>query len=477
MAKINILSDEVRNRIKAGEVIDRPYSAVKEMVENSIDAGATEIEIRIERGGKDLIQITDNGCGIEKDDMRAAFFAHATSKISSLEDIDNIHTLGFRGEALASISSISKVELISAVEGQEANKVFCDGEFIGKVEPTAAPKGTKITVTNFFFNTPVRYKFMRSDKKEESDITSYVTRFILCRPEISFKYYVDGKLTLQSYGGGLDEALAQVYGANILGNCFKISADRNDIKIHGFIGNQNFSKPNKTYETLFLNGRYINNTIIQSAISNAYGAYLMKRNYPFYVLFIEMGCDLVDVNVHPNKTDVRFADNQLVYGTVYKVISLILDGSAKAAEYVVEDNNTAVPSAVQTSLYSAEFKQEEKVYDSDFSGVVGIEKYVKQPTQKKEDNNKPTQDFDYAPYENYVVNSPQLRGDTLEGFFGKDTKANGADELSFCSGLHDPFKINEKEQFEKKAKADQEKILYKQCKWCGTLFNTYLMYE
>ena len=168
MGKINFLSDMLCNRIAAGEVIDRPYSAVKELVENSIDAGATEIEVRIERGGKDLIEVSDNGCGIEKDDMRAAFFAHATSKIKELEDIDHIRTLGFRGEALATIASISSVELVSAVEGEEGNKVECDGGFVGKVTPAVSPRGTRISVRKFFYNTPVRYKFMKSDKKEET---------------------------------------------------------------------------------------------------------------------------------------------------------------------------------------------------------------------------------------------------------------------------------------------------------------------
>ena len=337
MGKINFLSDMLCNRIAAGEVIDRPYSAVKELVENSIDAGSTEIEVSIERGGKDLIQVTDNGCGIEKDDMRAAFFAHATSKIKELEDIEHIRTLGFRGEALATIASISCVELVSAVEGEEGNKVECDGEFVGKVMPAVSPKGTRISVRKFFFNTPVRYKFMKSDKKEETDITNYIINYILGYPEISFKYYVDGKLALQSYGGGLDEAVAQVYGANVLPNCFKIKAERNDIKLSGFISNQNYFKSNKTYQHVFLNGRRIENHLISTAIYNAYSGYAMKRQYPFYVLNITVPDEMVDVNVHPNKADVRFTNESMVYGSVYKVISSILDGTAKAAEFVFND--------------------------------------------------------------------------------------------------------------------------------------------
>ncbi|MDE7306422.1 MAG: DNA mismatch repair endonuclease MutL, partial [Clostridia bacterium] len=259
MRKINILTKNIYNRIAAGEVIDRPYSAVKELIENSIDAGATQIDVYIERGGKQLIKIVDNGCGIERDDMRAAFLPHATSKISSVDDLENIATLGFRGEALASISVISKVTLTSVTEGNSAYCVKCEDGLIGQVEEAAIEKGTEICVRDLFYNTPVRAKFLKADKKEEADITSFVTRYILCKPEISFRYFVDGKLALQSHGGGLDEAVAQVYGAKVITQCFKIDAEKDGIKINGYIGNQNFFKPNKTYQSLFLNGRYIVN--------------------------------------------------------------------------------------------------------------------------------------------------------------------------------------------------------------------------
>ena len=484
MGRINLLSDEICNRIAAGEVIDRPYSVVKELVENSIDAGATEIEIYIERGGKELIKVVDNGCGIEQDDMRAAFFAHATSKISSLEDIDHIHTLGFRGEALATIASIAQVELISAVEGKDANKVECDGEFIGKVQAAVAPKGTQIAVRNIFFNTPVRFKFMRSDKKEEGDITNFVTRYILGNPEISFKYYVDGKLTLQSYGGGLEEAVAQVYGANFLPNCFKINVIRNDLHISGFIGNQNFFKPNKTYQSLFLNGRYVVNSVIAGAITNAYAPYAMKRQYPFYALFIEMPDDIVDVNVHPNKADVRFVDNALIYGTVYKVISSILDGTAKAAEYVIED--TVVPEIKSTfadknapnHVYSAEFNITEKVRDTDFSDVSGIEKYVK-PTEQKAVKKKSEPKPDYSVYEDYEE-PKQINAETdlpLYRYYGGSKEIEKNKHMIFCNGSHDYAFKAQLEEAKTRRDAEQAEILFNSYKFRGTLFDTYLLYE
>ncbi len=473
MGKINFLSDMLCNRIAAGEVIDRPYSAVKEIVENSIDAGATEIEICIERGGKDLIQVTDNGCGIEKDDMRAAFFAHATSKIKELEDIEHIRTLGFRGEALATIASISCVELVSAVEGEEGNKVECDGEFIGKVMPAVSPKGTRISIRKFFFNTPVRFKFMKSDKKEETDITNYVIHYILGYPDISFKYIVDGKLTLQSYGGGLDEAIAQVYGANVLPNCFKIKAERNDIKISGFISNQNYFKSNKTYQNVFLNGRRIENNLISTAIYNAYSGYAMKRQYPFYVLNITVPDEMVDVNVHPNKADVRFNNESLVYGSVYKIISSILDGTAKAAEFVVTDDNAPASAA---SAYSAEIISNEKVYDKDFSDVVGIEKFA---NKSKPALKQPEQKVDFSVYENYEEPNVSANAETdlpLYKFYAPREGEKAGFTFTFHSEEKDPIAANiEAEVAQERAK--QQQMHFTQYSYKGTLFNTYLIYE
>ncbi len=277
MAKINILTKDIYNRIAAGEVVDRPYSALKELVENSLDAGATEITIYVEKGGRQLIKVCDNGCGIEPDDMRSAFIPHATSKVSCVEDLEKITTLGFRGEALASISSISRTEIVSRTEGNEACRVVCEAGYTGKVQPAALDKGTEVIVHDLFFNTPVRAKFLKSDKAEEADIHSFVNRFVLGNPDVAFKYYADGKLKLQSFGNGPEEAIAQVYGAKTISECFRIDAEKNGVRIRGYIGNQNFFRTNKSGQSLFLNGRYIVNNAIASAINNAYASYLMKR--------------------------------------------------------------------------------------------------------------------------------------------------------------------------------------------------------
>ena len=332
---INILPPEVYNRIAAGEVVDRPYSVVKELVENAIDAGATEITVEAESGGKKLIRVTDNGCGIHKEDLKAAFLPHATSKLKTADDLAAIFTLGFRGEAVASVASVSKTTILSRVKGEEAYSLTVEGGVFGEVTPAGGAEGTVVTVRDLFYNTPARLKFLKGDAGEEGDITAMMARFLLSRPEISFTYLVNGKVRYRSFGDGLESALAVVYGAGTLQNCISIRAEKHGMRLFGYIGNRAYNKPNRSYQSLFLNGRYIVNQTVALAVTNAYGSYLMKRQYPFYVLFLEVPPEVVDVNVHPNKADVRFADNRIVYGTVYSVISAVLDGSSAALEYIV----------------------------------------------------------------------------------------------------------------------------------------------
>ena len=339
MAKINILDKKIYNRIAAGEVVERPYSVIKELIENAIDAGATDIDVTIEDGGKRLMRVSDNGCGISREDLPKAFLPHATSKISAVEDLDKILTLGFRGEALASIGSVSKATILSKTKDDEMGSIIvCEGGVIGDADVYPSDTGTTVSVENLFFNTPARAKFLKASKSEETDITNIITRLILSHPDIAFKYTSDGKVMLQSFGGGLDEAIIEIYGYNTITDCIPLETEKNGIKISGFIGKNYFTKPNRTYQTVILNGRYVVNNTIQSSMHNAYAAYLMKRQYPFYVLKIDMSPETVDVNVHPNKTDVRFIDNQVIYSTLYSVVTKVLDGSAAALE-IVKPNN------------------------------------------------------------------------------------------------------------------------------------------
>ena len=340
MSKINLLSSKIYNRIAAGEVVERPFSVVKELVENSIDAGADNVLIEIEGGGIASIKITDNGSGIEKSQLDKALMPHATSKISTISDLDNITTLGFRGEALASIASVSKISITSKPSSQEfgANIYAEGGEIVGEVSDCAAVNGTVIKVDNLFFNTPVREKFLHSARSEEGEISSTVARFILGNPNVSFKYVADGKTIYQSFGDGIESAMVCVYGVEAVNNSFYIDTVKNGILIKGYAGKHHYTKGNRTHQTLFINGRYVQNQTISSAIMNAYSAYLMKRQYPFYVISLSLPTEIVDVNVHPNKLEVRFTNNQIIYGSIYSVMSKVLDGTSEALNIVSDDN-------------------------------------------------------------------------------------------------------------------------------------------
>ncbi|MDE7295697.1 MAG: DNA mismatch repair endonuclease MutL, partial [Clostridia bacterium] len=302
--KINLLPQEVYNKIAAGEVVDRPYSVVKELVENAIDAGATEINVEIEEGGKKLVRVSDNGSGIASDDLKYAFSPHATSKLRVAEDLFRVQTLGFRGEAVASIAAVSRMKILSKTANGQAYSLVSEGGVLGEVQQDAGANGTVVTVENLFFNTPARLKFLKSDGQEEGDVTAMMARFLLSCPHISFTYTVNGKVKYRSFGDGLKSALAVAYGSGVLENCYEIDADKHGIRIHGFIGNQNFSKPNRSYQSLFVNGRYVVNQTVSMAIANAYASYLMKRQYPFYVLCLDIKPEILAVNVHTNNPDV-----------------------------------------------------------------------------------------------------------------------------------------------------------------------------
>ena len=465
MAKINILESNVYNRIAAGEVVDRPYSVVKEFVENSIDAGAKNITVSIERGGKDLICVSDDGAGIGKEDLRSAFLPHATSKIARAEDLDFIRTLGFRGEALASIASVANVRLRSRAAGaDEAYELVCSGGKMGEITPCALGAGTEICAENLFFNTPVRAKFLKSDKGEEGDISNFVSRLVLGNPTVAFRYYIDGKLALQSFGGGEDEALAAVYGGNTVQECYKLDAEKHGIRIRGFLGKPSFTKANRTYQSVFVNGRYVVNNTIGSAISNAYASYLMKRQYPFYVLYIDIPPEAVDVNVHPNKSDVRFENNQVVYGCIYSVISSVLDGNASALEFVVgaKDAPAEPEAAPRTASLEniAVPKREETAVDASAAMPEGGSGYMKETPRR--------QDAFFVP-----PRASEMKGGAVFEFHDSASAADVEKERERQA----VFEENKRYLEALENKTRQQKLIFENAVYRGCLFNTYLIYE
>lgn len=327
MSKINLLDSSVYNRIAAGEVVDKPASVVKELVENAVDSGATSVSVSISDGGK-TVRVTDNGCGIGYDDVRTAFLPHATSKIKEIEDLNAIRTLGFRGEALPSIASVAKVTMLTKTTDSDlGTKLVIENGKEVSFGQTGAPQGTTVTVEDLFKNVPARLKFLRSDRSEEGDITSLVQKIILANHHLAFTYTVNGKEVYRSSGSGLKDAIYATHGMNFLNETEYINATMSGIELYGYINKPAFSKHNRSYQTLIVNGRYVLNSDISFWIYNCFSEFLMKRQYPAYVLFLNLPNDMVDINVHPNKMEVKFVDFTTVRRLLSQAISESLNKS------------------------------------------------------------------------------------------------------------------------------------------------------
>lgn len=322
MGIIKLLDQGTINKIAAGEVIEKPASIVKELVENSIDAGANDITVEIKSGGISLIRVTDNGIGIDKDDMETAFLRHATSKISGDNDLNSINTLGFRGEALASIAAVSKVEMISKYRDNAlGNRIYIEGGKLIEKDQSGSPDGTIITVRDLFFNTPARLKFLKSESREGIYITDIMQNLAMSHPKISFKYKNNDKMIFATNGdGNLKSVILSVYGKSIFNNISEIDCSKDFISVKGYIGNSEISKSNRNYQSLFINGRYVKNKTITAAVEAAYKSMLTINKFPMYVLNIHINPEFVDVNVHPAKSEIKFQDDQIVFKAIYHCI-------------------------------------------------------------------------------------------------------------------------------------------------------------
>ena len=333
--RIHVLTSDVYNRISAGEVVENPASVVKELVENSLDAGSKSINIEIAEGGVKLIKVSDDGSGIVFLDLEKVFLPHSTSKILFASDLENINTLGFRGEALASIASVAQVEIISKTEDIDiGGRVTIAGGKDQEISECSCKTGTTITVKNLFFNTPARLKFLKSTKQEENAVTNIVNRLMLANPNVSFKYIVDGKLVYNSVLNGLKEKIFTIYGKETAQNIIEIKNERNDLKLSGYISNPSFCKANRTYQTLIVNGRYISNNLVSVAVANAYENFLMKGKFPLFVLNLTLPSMDIDVNVHPSKMDVKFRESRKIYEFIYSSVLETLNESNSAKSLI-----------------------------------------------------------------------------------------------------------------------------------------------
>ena len=341
MSKINILDAKVFNRISAGEVVERPASIVKELVENSIDAGAKNITIEIEEGGKRNITVSDDGSGISKEDLPLAFLPHATSKIKTVDDLDNIISLGFRGEALASISSVCQVKLSSkTAENEYGYKISVDGGVQGEISQIARSQGTTISCSNLFFNTPVREKFLKKTKQEESEITHIVEKFMLCRSDICFKYFVDGKMIYNTISCSMQDIIYTIYGKEVYDNLLPVNLVQDGFVLQGYVSKPAYSRSNRTFQSFFVNKRYVENYIVSSAVQSVFESFLMKGRFPFYVLTLSVPADSVDVNVHPSKKEVKFENPNKIFTLVRMAIEKALLSDEQVRKFTTTDQTS-----------------------------------------------------------------------------------------------------------------------------------------
>ena len=445
MGKINILSAELSNKIAAGEVVERPSSVVKELVENSIDAGSTNIKIIIKEFGIQQIRIIDNGSGITNDDLARAFLRHATSKISADYDLFHIETLGFRGEALASISSVSKVTIKSCAGEAQGKMLVLEGGKVVSEEYYAPIKGTDLSVENLFYNTPARLKYLRNPHTEQANITNIIHKFALSYPNVAFELHVDGKITFKTYGDGdVHKILSKIYNMGVARNMIEFTGNNDDYKVFGYISVPEETRASKNYINIFINGRYIKNYGIQNAIIDAYGTLLMINRYPLCVINIEMDPILLDVNVHPTKQEVRLSKEAELIRLIKEVIAERLS------------NYTYIPQGMNNVLTKKEKAKIEKInflddLDNKF-GNVEDESIFSAEQREVADNVQDESGF--------TDNQTELAGHVIqedEFLFGGDLLTNSGEEKTPVQTKENTFNQRSKTQ---KIKSDLPDLSY-----------------
>ena len=339
MREIRVLDEATINKIAAGEVVERPVSVVKELVENAIDAGARNISVEIKGGGIDYIRVTDNGSGIEKSSIPSAFLRHATSKINSIEDLLDVTSLGFRGEALSSIAAVSQVELMTKTKESIFGYRYCiNGGREMSFDEAGVPDGTTVIVRNLFYNTPARRKFLKSALTEGNGVTQLMEKLILSHPDISFKYIANSVIKLTSTGAGdILSGIYTVFGRDIARSLVEASSDSEMCSIGGYIGKPEISRGNRNYELFFVNGRCIKSRIVTAAVEEAFAPFLMQHRFPFVILYLTIPSELIDVNVHPAKTEIRFMDEKQIYSAIAGAVSEALTRRELIPDAIAEE--------------------------------------------------------------------------------------------------------------------------------------------
>lgn len=343
MKRINLLDIDTSNKIAAGEVVERPSSVVKELLENSIDAGAKNITIEIKDGGESLIRIIDDGIGIHPQDIDKAFLPHATSKIKGADDLFNITTMGFRGEALASIAAVSHTKLTSRTEEFEyGREIIVDGGTISEINDTGSNKGTIIEVKDLFFNVPARKKFLKSTSRESAIISDIVNKIALANKDIAITFYNNGKKSLRTYGtGNLADCIRAVYDKNIMDNLTYFEGHIDEASVYGYIGNESISRGSRSHQSVFVNKRFIKNRFIITAVENAFKSFLPINKFPFFVLFLDIYPELIDVNIHPTKSEIKFSDERKIFKIIFDAVHSALRRSLEDSFMLPEEKEAS----------------------------------------------------------------------------------------------------------------------------------------
>ncbi len=481
MGNIQLLDTKTINKIAAGEVVESPKSVVKELVENAIDAGATSVVVEIKEGGTSLIRITDNGCGIPKDEVKTAFLRHATSKMSKIEDLEEIFTLGFRGEALASIAAVAQVEMITKTAVAETGiSIEVNGGELKEMKDAAAIQGTSILVKNLFYNVPARRKFLKKPATESGNVSALMNQFALGHPEISFRYINNGTTMLHSSGNGdWKTAVFYVYGKDVANGMMPISYEKDGYSIKGLIGKPELSRGNRTYENLFINGRYIKNGIVSSAVEDAYKTRLMVGKFPVFLLHLSIHPSEVDVNVHPAKLEVRFKNDNEIYDLFYTAIQKALEKEVFIPN-VTWDKKEApkdkpvIPKGEQQNLggileMAKEFAKE------------GMMEEKKEPIQPKSIQTQPKLDR-YAPTTGSGKTVDQLLGkkkvqepQVMQEKAAYTTQQKA--ELPETPKAVPETPVAPKIEVKTEAKTEERKPFFHQYKIVGQIFRTYWMVE
>ncbi len=418
MPNIEILDQQTIDKIAAGEVIERPASVVKELVENAIDAQSSAITVEIKEGGISFIRITDNGCGIEKEQVPLAFLRHSTSKIRSVEDLVSVSSLGFRGEALSSIAAVSQVELITkTVQGIGGVRYVIEGGKEKSIEEIGAPEGTTFLVRNLFYNTPARRKFLKTAQTEAGYIEDLIEKLALSHPEISFKFIVNNQLKLHTSGNSnLKEVIYHIYGREITANLLEIQEDNELFSVKGFIGKPLISRGNRNYETYFINRRYIKSSLIAKGIEEGYQSFVMQHKYPFTVLHISINGSLLDVNVHPTKMELRFSNGEAFYQFLSTQIRNVINQSELVYQVSLENEKDSLKQSKQQRKEQLKVKrQAPEPFET--KRLEAIKQAIKddspyQPMyQKKSETEKPSQQ---TPISKVPQQMPELAAENAE---------------------------------------------------------------